>query len=127
MRSVTFKDVGLVEQLGSGMSRILKEYDRSIFHISEHFIKVEFPFSLPEDNIIIANGDDNGNEICDDNLEIMKALKLLEENASVTAKQMAEQMDISTRKVSRIIKELKEQGKIIRVGSDRKGYWKIIQ
>ena len=127
MRSVTFKDVGLVEQLGSGMSRILKEYDRSIFHISEHFIKVEFPFSLPEDNIIIANGDDNGNEICDDNLEIMKALKLLEENASVTAKQMAEQMDISTRKVSRIIKELKEQGKILRVGSDRKGYWKIIQ
>ena len=122
-----FKDVGLVEQLGSGMSRILKEYDRSIFHISEHFIKVEFPFSLPEDNIIIANGDDNGNEIGDDNLEIMRALKLLEENASVTAKQMAEQMDISTRKVSRIIKELKERGKIIRVGSDRKGYWKIIQ
>ena len=43
-----FKDVGLVEQLGSGMSRILKEYDKSIFHISEHFIKVEFPFSLPK-------------------------------------------------------------------------------
>ena len=105
-----FKDVGLVEQLGSGMSRILKEYDKSIFHISEHFIKVEFPFSLPKDN-----------------LEIMKALELLEKNASVTAKQMADQMDISTRKVSRIIKELKERGKIIRVGSDRKGYWKIIQ
>ena len=122
-----FKDVGLVEQLGSGMSRILKEYDKSIFHISEHFIKVEFPFSLPKDNIIIANGDDNGNEIGNDNLEIMKALELLEENASVTAKQMAEQMEISTRKVSRIIKELKERGKIIRVGSDRKGYWKIIR
>ena len=42
-----FKDVGLVEQLGSGMSRILKEYDKSIFHISKHFIKVEFPISLP--------------------------------------------------------------------------------
>ena len=97
----------------------LKEYDKNIFHISEHFIKVEFPFSLPKDNIIIANGDDNS--------EIMKALELLEENASVTAKQMAEQMDISTRKVSRIIKELKERGKIIRIGSDRKGYWKIIR
>ena len=109
------------------MSRILKEYDKSIFHISEHFIKVEFPILLPKDNIIIANGDDNGNEIGDDNLEIMKALELLEENASVTAKQMAGQMNISTRKVSRIIKELKERGKIIRVGSDRKGYWKIIR
>ena len=122
-----FKDVGLVEQLGSGMSRILKEYDKSIFHISEHFIKVEFPFSLPKDNTIIANGDDNGNEIGDDDSEMMKVLGLLEENASTTAKQMSEQMDISARKVSRLIKALKENGKIIRVGSDRKGYWKITQ
>ena len=37
-----FKDVGLVEQLGSGMSRILKVYDKSIFDISEHFLKVQF-------------------------------------------------------------------------------------
>lgn len=44
-----FKDVGLVEQLGSGMSRILKVYDKNIFKISEHFIKVEFPFSVPKE------------------------------------------------------------------------------
>ena len=81
----------------------------------------------PKDSIIIANGDDNGNEIGDDDSEMMKVLGLLEENASITAKQMSEQMDISTRKVSRLIKTLKESGKIIRVGSDRKGYWKIIQ
>ena len=33
-----FKDVGLVEQLGSGMSRILQFYDKSIFEISDYFI-----------------------------------------------------------------------------------------
>lgn len=116
-----FKDVGLVEQLGSGMSRILKEYDKSIFHISEHFIKVEFPFSLPKENVIIANGNDNGN----DNLEMVKVMEILEENAEITAQQMAQQMGISPRKVSRLIRALKESGKIVRVGSDRKGYWKI--
>ena len=120
-----FKDVGLVEQLGSGMSRILKEYDKSIFHISEHFIKVEFPFSLPKETIIIANGDDNGNETGNDNLEIWKVMEILSENPSITAKQMAKQMNISPRKVSRLIKELKENRKIVRIGSDRKGYWKI--
>lgn len=120
-----FKDVGLVEQLGSGMSRILKEYDKSIFHISEHFIKVEFPFSLPKETIIIANGDDNGDETGNDNLEIWKVMEILSENPSITAKQMAKQMNISPRKVSRLIKELKENGKIVRIGSDRKGYWKI--
>ncbi len=51
-----FKDVGLAEQLGSGMSRILKMYDKSIFNISEHFIKVEFPFSVPKE---ISSADSN--------------------------------------------------------------------
>ena len=36
-------------------------------------------------------------------------------------------MEISTRKVARVIKTLKKEGKITRVGSDRKGYWKIIE
>lgn len=40
-----FKDVRLVEQLGSGMIRILKKYDRSIFTITPNFIRVAFPFS----------------------------------------------------------------------------------
>lgn len=114
-----FKDVGLVEQLGSGMSRILKVYEKNIFHISEHFIKVEFPFSLPQVANIIASGDDNGND------DELKALEILKNDSSITAKQMAERMNISPRKVSRLIKELKDKEKIVRVGSDRKGYWKI--
>lgn len=38
-----FKDVGLVEQLGLGMDRILKVYDRSIYRFFDHIIKVNFP------------------------------------------------------------------------------------
>jgi ATP-dependent DNA helicase RecG len=122
-----FKDVGLVEQLGSGMSRILKVYDKSIFHISEHFIKVEIPFSTEqkEDTNIIANGNDVGNDIGNEKSEEMETLEILKENPFVTAKQMAKQMSISPRKVARLIKALKEEGKIVRVGSDRKGYWEI--
>lgn len=54
-----FKDVGSVGQLGSGMSRILKVYDKSIFHITDHFIKVEFPFAVSKTVPIIASGNDN--------------------------------------------------------------------
>lgn len=112
-----FKDVGLVEQLGSGMSRILRVYNKNIFNISEHFIKVEFPFSLPKDISNIANGDDNG----DDN----KVLEILQKEPSITAKKLAQIMNFSPRKISRIIKELRENGIITRIGSDRKGYWQI--
>lgn len=58
-----FKDVGLVEQLGSGMSRILRFYDKDIFEISEHFIKAIFPFSLPNEKTNITNGDINDDKI----------------------------------------------------------------
>lgn len=116
-----FKDVGLVEQLGSGMSRILKVYDKSIFNISEHFIKVEFPFPVQKNNQIIAIGD----EIGDDNGDENKVLEVLRIEPAITAKKLSETINMSPRKISRIIKELRETGRIVRVGSDRKGYWEI--
>ncbi len=120
-----FKDVGLVEQLGSGMSRILKVYDRSIFQISEHFIKVEIPFTLLKEEGITDNGDENGDENGNEKSEEEKALEILKTNAFITANQMANIMNVSPRKISRIIKILKEKEQIVRIGSDRKGYWKI--
>jgi len=40
-----FKDVELVEELGSGIKRILEAYDRSVFEITPSFIVVTFPFA----------------------------------------------------------------------------------
>ena len=116
-----FKDVGLVEQLGSGMSKILKVYPKDIFDISEHFIKVVFPFAEIENVSNISIGDENGNE----NNDAIKTLNILRQKPDITAKALSELMGISSRQVRRIIKNLKESGKITRVGSDRKGYWQI--
>lgn len=119
-----FKDVGLVEQLGSGMSRILKVYDKSIFQILEHFIKVVFPFTdvINKNKNVLGDefGDEFGDEIGDD-----VVLKLIAEQPAITAKELSHKSSFSTRKISRIVKELRESGKITRVGSDRKGYWQI--
>lgn len=119
-----FKDVGLVEQLGSGMSRILKVYDKSIFQILEHFIKVVFPFTdvINKNKNVLGDefGDEFGDEIGDD-----VVLKLIAVQPAITAKELSHKSSFSTRKISRIVKELRESGKITRVGSDRKGYWQI--
>ena len=114
-----FKDLGLVEQLGSGMSRILHFYKKDIFEISDHFIKVVFPFSETDREKNIAIGDNNGDK--------NRILLLIEKEPGLTAKQMSEQTGFSTRKISRIVKELRESGQIARVGSARKGYWMINQ
>ena len=41
-----FKDVQLVEHIGSGIPRILKKYDRSIFNFTTNFLRVIFPFPV---------------------------------------------------------------------------------
>ena len=60
-----FKDIGLVEQLGSGMSRILSYYGRNIFDITEHFIRVIFPFKTAENSAKNKNGTktENGTKV----------------------------------------------------------------
>ena len=108
-----FKDLGLVEQLGSGMSRILKVYDRSIFKISEHFIKVEFPFTNKANKNVLDNVLDNNES---------KVLKLLGTSPSMPALDMGKSIGISERQVRRLIQSLRDRGRITRVGSARKGY-----
>ena len=126
-----FKDVGLVEQLGSGMSRILKYYDKDIFIISDHFIKVVFPFSIKntidgrEEDISkrengIINGTINGT---DEEKKIIIAKMV--ENPRITIKAMSDYTGYSVRKVNRIIKELKEMGIVERKGANKTGYWAI--
>ena len=63
------------------------------------------------------NGDDSGDD--------MKVVSILEKAPEITAKEINEKLGFSTRKISRIIKNLRESGKISRIGSDRKGWWKI--
>lgn len=40
-----FKDLDLVEQLGTGIKRILKYYDKDIYEFTPNFIKVNFAFN----------------------------------------------------------------------------------
>ncbi|QAT41842.1 winged helix-turn-helix transcriptional regulator [Aminipila luticellarii] len=120
-----FKVVGLVEQLGSGMSRILKVYDKDIFRITDHFIKAIFPFSdeMTLENTASSNksGGINGGILSDED----KLVKLMQYVPSITVNELSNQTGLSTRKISRISKELRETGKITRIGSTRKGAWQI--
>ena len=52
-------------------------------------------------------------------------LSLLTEDPGYTMPQLSEKMGISRKTVAQRIKQLKEKGTIERIGSDRKGYWKI--
>lgn len=92
-----FRDLGFAEQLGSGMSRILKAYDRSVFDISEHFIKVVFPFKESEEQLLHRRGDATGRSV----------LGALRKAPSLTAKQLSAVTSISERNSYKASESLK--------------------
>lgn len=52
---------------------------------------------------------------------------LIKQNNKITANEMSERLKMSLSTVRRKIKELRNNGKIERIGSDKSGYWKINQ
>ena len=111
-----FKDVGLVEQLGSGMSRILKYYDKSAFEILPNFIKITFRFINTGTNVT-AN--------VTANQTMYKILEMIAENKNVTIDEMANVISKNRKTVLREMKKLKDSNVIKRIGSDKTGYWEI--
>jgi len=52
-------------------------------------------------------------------------LNLIKQNTLITSNEITQQLKISLSTAKRKIKELKESGKIERIGSDKTGRWKI--
>ena len=71
-----------------------------------------------------GNCTDNFTENCTD--REIKVLELLKVNPSITQLELANELKTSRRTISTVLSKLKEKGKIERVGSDRKGSWKIL-
>ncbi|MBO5639356.1 MAG: HTH domain-containing protein [Oscillospiraceae bacterium] len=62
-----------------------------------------------------------------DSMKRARALELLLEDPGFTSLQIAEKLNVSRVSVTKYLKALKEKGIISRIGSDRKGYWRINQ
>ncbi len=90
----------------------------------ESTVFVEFMLEVIKDTLnelasrVDVAGDDKSPE--------EKILSLLRQNGKLSAKVLATNLGISDRQVQRIIKELRDSGRIERIGANRNGYWKIL-
>ena len=57
----------------------------------------------------------------------LKILELMRKNPNITQKILSEKLNLSRPAITLNIKELKNKEYIERVGSDRKGYWKVLK
>jgi len=56
-----------------------------------------------------------------------KVIRLIGENPSITAQEIARSLDMSLAGIEKIIRTLKQQNRLRRIGSDKGGHWEVIK
>jgi len=113
-----YRDLELVEQLGSGVPRILESYGKECFRFMENFTRMTFPAS----EVVAAQGG-----LVDGLVDSQKKIvELIRANPKISKKGMAEHIGISTTAVDKHIRSMREKKIIKRVGADRTGQWELM-
>ena len=130
-----FVNIGYADALGSGVRNLYKFtkiYSKSEPDFEEGDIfKLTVPLEKHHDVKIEANGCKSDTKKVTDRVtekvteEEKRVTELLQINSAYTTAMLAEMLGISRKTVSKRLKSLKDKGIIERVGSDRKGYWKL--
>lgn len=136
-----FRDVDLVESLGTGLLRALKIYNEDNFVFMEHFTRVVIPYAwIPSEgetdkSNVLENIVKKNVQISERQRSIIQRMKktgtmnVLEnalENAIETSASLAEYFNVNERTIRRDLQFLQEQGFIRRVGPDKGGHWEIL-
>ena len=110
--------LNFIEQTGHGVPLIVRKYGEKAFSFYENHIVVTIPFSFtPSFDQLKTDLSESHNKI----------LKILNENPSLTLKELCEVSNLGRTRVSEIITDLKEMNRIQRIGNNRSGYWKVIK
>ena len=123
---------GFIESWGRGVEKICTALRAENLPMPEYTVNpgdIMIKFTGPEDRIIRVTDrvtekvtDQVIDEVSEREYEV---LKLLNEDPGYTTVQLAEKMSVTRKTISAYIKSLKEKDIIERIGSDRKGHWKI--
>lgn len=142
-----FKDLGMVEQLGSGVPRILRAYPKECFHFGDSFLRITIPITNVETNnnelvekedgpIVGSNNEEIGGQaggqaggqvggqvesLTDRQRDI---LEIIIDNPKISRKQLAEELKINKSAVQKHIDTLKKKN-IIERDSATTGQWII--
>ena len=130
-----FKDLEMVEYLGSGMPRILKAYPREAYTFSSHFIRTTLPISpqaLALEREVTWESTPKNQGLADglaDGLveSQQRILILIRANPRISKREMADSIGISTTAIDKNIIALKDKGLLQRIGSDKAGHWEILE
>ena len=116
-----YKDLELVEHLGSGLNRILEAYDKDSFVIKQNYMKnIFYKNETPLDGVVSGgvNGVVSGG--------VTELLEFIQTNPGLRANELSEHIDTPLRTVQRWLKQLKDENKIEFQGAPKTGGYVVI-
>jgi len=122
----TFLQCGVVEQSGHGVPTIINVYGTDAYEFSKDSITVTIPLDKQGFNKS-ASVNASVNASVKLNKSQIEILNIISSNKSITFKEIANILSKNESTIARNIKDLKEKGVLIRVGSDKSGHWEIVK
>lgn len=122
-----FKETGLTERYGSGISRILN-ICKNHGIVPPLFEEIYNGFRVILYKRKVNVTEDVTVKVTED-VTVKREEALLEiisKNPSVTVNEMARRMNVNRRTILRDLERLKLEGRISRIGSDKYGYWELM-
>ena len=113
-----FRDLDLVEQMGTGIIRILQSYNKESFEFFPNFIRVTFPFN--ENKFKLTKNEIQNSNITETQNNI---IGLMLDSPTITQETLARLLDVNIRTIQRNIKILMDMGLVERTGATKKGKW----
>ena len=131
LTSYVLNKFNYIENYATGLKKTLAAYEpysfRPKYESTEHFFVVILPNVnwTGEETIVPENVPENVPEhLSADAVKVMNAIR---RDPEITKEALAVVIGKTTKTVGRRLAELKKNGCIERIGSDRKGYWKVLK
>ncbi|HIV79527.1 MAG TPA: putative DNA binding domain-containing protein [Candidatus Avanaerovorax faecigallinarum] len=126
---------GFIESWGRGVEKICYACEKDGVPQPEYTIDpgdIMIKFTAPEERVVrsvTSRVTENVTDKVTDTLDetSLKILNLISIDPAYTTTYIADKMALSRKTVSLRLKMLKEKGLVERIGSDRKGYWKLLK
>lgn len=123
------KDLGLIEKYGSGIRRVITLFKEAGLPLPKlEQISGGFNVTVYSKTFERVDSDKVGDRVGDKLSETQKRiLSLMQQNPSVSAQRLSEEIGISKRKIEENIRTLRERNKIERIGNAKSGHWEVLE
>jgi predicted HTH transcriptional regulator len=122
-----YKDLELVEHLGSGVPRILESYSKDCFKFTDNFLRMSFPSALVLENSGGPMGGPIGGPMggpIELTIRQKEILQIIESDNKISKRNLAVLLNINVSAAQEHLDILKEKGYLERISGTR-GYWKV--